>query len=110
MPFIAMYLPRTFPLRPMLKSALVLILSVMVSGCSRAGTVEAGSTNSTPKPVVERLHTEVVKAAQDAGYRQAMTNIGVEATSSTPEEFAGFLRTETAKWGRVVQATGTKVD
>jgi tripartite-type tricarboxylate transporter receptor subunit TctC len=68
------------------------------------------TTAGTPKAVVDRLHAEVVKAGRDPGYRQAMANIGVEAASSSPEEFAGFVRTEMAKWGRVVQATGTKVD
>lgn len=64
----------------------------------------------TPKAVVERIHAEVVKASRDPGYRQAMAQLGVEATSSTPEAFAGFVRTEMAKWARVVQWTGTKVD
>jgi tripartite-type tricarboxylate transporter receptor subunit TctC len=39
-----------------------------------------------------------------------MTALGVEAASSTPEAFAGFVRAEMAKWARVVQLTGTKVD
>jgi len=64
----------------------------------------------TPKAIVDRLHTEVAKASRDPGYRNAMTALGVEAASSTPEAFASFVRTEMAKWARVVQLTGTKVD
>jgi tripartite-type tricarboxylate transporter receptor subunit TctC len=64
----------------------------------------------TPKAIVDRLNSEVAKASRDPGYRQAMTQLGVEATSSTPEAFAAFVRAEMAKWARVVQLTGTKVD
>jgi tripartite-type tricarboxylate transporter receptor subunit TctC len=64
----------------------------------------------TPKAIVDRLNTEVVKASRDPGYRSAMTGLGVEAASSTPEAFASFVRAEMAKWARVVQLTGIKVD
>jgi tripartite-type tricarboxylate transporter receptor subunit TctC len=64
----------------------------------------------TPKAIVDRLNSEVAKASRDPSYRQAMTQLGVEATSSTPEAFASFVRAEMAKWARVVQLTGTKVD
>ena len=53
---------------------------------------------------------ELVKAARDPAYRTAMNNIGVEATSSSPEAFASFVRAEMNKWARVVQITDTKVD
>ena len=64
----------------------------------------------TPKPIVDRLNAELVRAAKDPAYRTAMNNIGVEATSSSPEAFASFVRAEMNKWARVVQITDTKVD
>ena len=66
--------------------------------------------SGTPKPVVDRLNAELVKAARDPSYRAAMNNIGVEAASSSPEAFASFVRAEMNKWAQVVQITGTKVD
>ncbi len=66
--------------------------------------------SAVPRAVVERLNAEVARAAREVSYRQAMANIGVEATSSSPEEFGSFVRSETAQWGRVIQATGTKVE
>jgi tripartite-type tricarboxylate transporter receptor subunit TctC len=65
---------------------------------------------ATPPALVDRLNAELVRAASDPGYRASMTNIGVEAVSSSPQEFAGFVRSELEKWTRVVQMTGTKVD
>jgi tripartite-type tricarboxylate transporter receptor subunit TctC len=64
----------------------------------------------TPRPLVERLNTEVTRAARDPGYRSAMSQLGVEASSSSPEAFASFVRSEMARWARVIQITGTKVD
>jgi tripartite-type tricarboxylate transporter receptor subunit TctC len=64
----------------------------------------------TPASVVDRINAELVKAARDPGYRTAMSNIGVEAVSSSPQEFASFVKAEMDKWGRVIQLTGTRVD
>jgi len=64
----------------------------------------------TPAPVVDRINAELVKAARDPGYRTAMSNIGVEAVSSSPQEFASFVKAEMDKWGRVIQLTGARVD
>ena len=64
----------------------------------------------TPAPIVDRINAELVKAARDPGYRTAMSNIGVEAVSSSPQEFASFVKAEMEKWGRVIQLTGTRVD
>jgi tripartite-type tricarboxylate transporter receptor subunit TctC len=64
----------------------------------------------TPRPIVERLNAELAKAAKDEGYRKAMLAIGVEAVSSSPEAFRSLIQAEIAKWTRVVQASGAKVD
>src|SRR5687768_4942973 len=65
MPLMSTCLPR-LPLCPMLKSALVLILLVMVSGCSRDDTAEAGSTKGQPKPVaVVPVQRDSVRRAVD---------------------------------------------
>jgi tripartite-type tricarboxylate transporter receptor subunit TctC len=69
------------------------------------------TASATPRPIVDRLHAEVVKASLNSTYKQAMMGIGVEAAASaSPEEFASFVRSETVKWARVIQATGTRVD
>ena len=63
-----------------------------------------------PRTVVERLNAELVKAARDTGYRQQMSTLGVEAVSSTPEEFRAFIVAEVAKWTRAIQQSGAKID
>ncbi|MGV3626546.1 MAG: Bug family tripartite tricarboxylate transporter substrate binding protein, partial [Betaproteobacteria bacterium] len=65
---------------------------------------------STPRPVITRLNTEIVRihALQDVKERYA--GLGLEAASSTPEEFGHFVRAEANKLGKIIKATGAKVD
>lgn len=65
---------------------------------------------STPHAIVERLNAETVKAAQNPGYREQMATLGVEAVSSTPEEFRAFIVEEVAKWRLAIQLSGAKID
>ncbi len=64
----------------------------------------------TPKPIVDRLHGEFVKALKDAEFVARMRGMGLEIYGTTPAEFAKIIRDESAKWGKVIQATGAKVD
>ena len=63
-----------------------------------------------PQPVVQRLNAEFVKALRDSDLRQRLASQGAEPLTSTPEEFAAYLRSEIDKWGKVVKAAGMKVD
>ena len=65
---------------------------------------------ATPRPIVMRLNAELVRAAQDPAYAKQMSTLGVEAISSTPEEFAAFVQSEVAKWGRAIRESGARVE
>lgn len=65
---------------------------------------------SVPQPVVERLNAEVVKATKTPAYREQMAALGVEAVSSTPEEFRAYMVEEIAKWRQAIQLSGAKID
>ncbi len=64
----------------------------------------------TPAEIVQRLYTETAKALQDAELQQNFRAAGVEASSMSPQELAGFMRAEYEKWGKVVRATGATVN
>jgi tripartite-type tricarboxylate transporter receptor subunit TctC len=63
-----------------------------------------------PAPIVQRLHTEISKALQDPEVQRNFRAAGVEAMSMGPEELTRFMRSEHAKWGKVVRATGATVN
>jgi tripartite-type tricarboxylate transporter receptor subunit TctC len=63
-----------------------------------------------PQPVVQRLNADFVKALQQPELRQRLASQGAEPLTSTPDEFAAYLRSEIAKWAKVVKDSGMKVD
>jgi tripartite-type tricarboxylate transporter receptor subunit TctC len=64
----------------------------------------------TPKPVVAALNSELVKAIATKDVRDRLAAAGVEPNSSSPEEAGALLKSEVAKWGRIVRESGIRVD
>jgi tripartite-type tricarboxylate transporter receptor subunit TctC len=65
---------------------------------------------NTPRDIIERLNREVTRALTDADVKKQFATQGIDAMGGTPEQFAAYIRDETAKWARVVQASGAKLD
>ena len=63
---------------------------------------------ATPRDIITKLHAGVVRALQNPDVRQRLLNDGAEPVGNSPEEFANYLRGETTKWAKVVQAAGIK--
>ena len=64
----------------------------------------------TPRPIIDRLNAETLKALRQKDVTERLQVEGAEAAGTSPEEFGEFMRTETAKWGRVVKLSGIKAD
>ena len=64
----------------------------------------------TPHDIVARLNAEMVKVLGHADVKNRLTGLGYEITTTTPEQLAAHIRSEIAKWGKVVKATGIHVD
>ena len=64
----------------------------------------------TPRDIVERLHAEFTKALAEPDVREKMVALGAEPVGNKPEEFAAYIRSESAKYARVIRASGAKVD
>lgn len=65
---------------------------------------------ATPKAIVERLNAETVKVLGAPALKEQFSGQGLEATPSSPAEFSAYLKSEVAKWGKVVKASGAKPD
>jgi tripartite-type tricarboxylate transporter receptor subunit TctC len=61
---------------------------------------------ATPRPIVQQLNRIVVRAVESPQVRAQMEKIGIEPVSTTPQQFAAFIRTELDKWGGVVRTAG----
>ena len=64
----------------------------------------------TPKPIVDRLHAELVKALATPEVSERIRAQAYDTWTLSPEEFAAFLRTDHAKWGKVVKLAGAKAE
>jgi tripartite-type tricarboxylate transporter receptor subunit TctC len=60
----------------------------------------------TPAAIVTRLNRELVAVMQDPAMKAWMEARGAEAVTSTPEEFAAYIKKDLAKWARVVKEAG----
>jgi len=62
----------------------------------------------TPREIIERLNKEIVKALAAPQVVSALHKTGTEPKSSTPEEFAAYIKREYDTWGKVVKEAGIK--
>jgi len=63
-----------------------------------------------PRPIVSRLHDEVVKILRDPEIAQRIEADGAEPVGNTPEEFRKFMLADLAKWAKLVKESGAKLD
>ena len=65
---------------------------------------------ATPPDIIGRLHAETRKALGSTDVRESLEKTGNEPVGSTPEEFGAFVRSEMAKWSKVVKAANIKAE
>jgi len=64
----------------------------------------------TPRAVVDRLNAEVAKVLKTPEMKEKMTGLGTDIVANSPEQFAQYLREETAKWSKIVRDAGIKLE
>ena len=64
----------------------------------------------TPKPVIDRLNKELDAILQSPETKKFFSDQGAEAGGGSPEQLANFVKSETAKWAKVVKESGAKAD
>src|SRR3954451_14896674 len=124
-----MYFPGFPPVMPLMKAGTVKVLAVSSIKRSDAApdiptvaeatgfsdfdfTLWQGffAPKGTPTDVITRLNGEINKILADAETRQKLTDAGANVTPLTIDQFAAFVRAESAKYERIIRETGVKPD
>jgi tripartite-type tricarboxylate transporter receptor subunit TctC len=64
----------------------------------------------TPRPIIHKLYSEIARALAQSEVKERLATMGAQGVGNTSEEFAIFIRAETAKWAKLVKAAGIKLD
>jgi tripartite-type tricarboxylate transporter receptor subunit TctC len=64
----------------------------------------------TPQAVLQRLQKDIHEAVNSAEYKERLAAIDMQPETSTPEELAGYLKADLAKWAKVVKEAGIKAE
>lgn len=65
---------------------------------------------ATPREVLARLHGDVAKAVRQPDVQKQLAGQGATTIGNTPEQFAAYIKSESAKWAKVLAASGVKAD
>jgi tripartite-type tricarboxylate transporter receptor subunit TctC len=63
-----------------------------------------------PPAIMDKITGEIARAQGLPDLKERYANLGVEATNSTPDEFAAYIRAEAARFGKVLKETGAKIE
>jgi len=64
----------------------------------------------TPKAIITRLNSELVKILAMPDIREKLDSLGVDPVGNSPEEFAAFQKAEIAKWAKVIKDANIKAN
>ena len=62
----------------------------------------------TPRAIIDRLHSEIVRALGSPDVREKLQGLGADPVGNTPEQYAAFMQAEIAKWDKVIKTAGIK--
>lgn len=64
----------------------------------------------TPRPIVAKLHAEITRALRMPDVQERMRSFGMEPAGTSPEEFATIVKTDIAKWAKVIGDSGIQAN
>src|SRR6266850_5513496 len=79
-------------------------------GLDIAPIVGVAVPRNTPREVITKLNTEIVRALRDPEVSAKLTGLGLEIIGDTPEQFAAFLQAEGSRWLPLIRSLNIKLD
>ncbi len=85
-------------------------VAATVPGYEAGGAIGFFAPARTPSAVIARLNREAAKLLAEPGVKQKFLNIGVEAVGSAPQQLAAVLKSDTAKWAKVIRDADIRLE
>ena len=85
-------------------------VAATVPGYEATAWFGIGAPKGTPRAIVDKLNAEVNRALADPKMKERLAELGGRTIPGTPEDFGKVMAEETARWEKVVKASGAKVD
>jgi tripartite-type tricarboxylate transporter receptor subunit TctC len=85
-------------------------MSEFVPGYEAANWYGIVAPRNTPADVIDKLNKEINAVLADQGMRARIADLGETVLGGSPADYAKTIAEETAKWGKVVEFSGAKVD
>ena len=98
------------PARSTLMPDLPTVAESGVPGFESVGYAGAAVPAKVPRPLINKINAEMVRALKMRDVQERIENLGGEPRWSTPDEFQRFLEAEIVRWAPVARATGVKLE
>jgi tripartite-type tricarboxylate transporter receptor subunit TctC len=64
----------------------------------------------TSPEIVNKLNGEIIRILAVPAVRERLAGQGIDIITSTPQQYLDYIKSETARWAKVVKASGAKLD
>jgi tripartite-type tricarboxylate transporter receptor subunit TctC len=81
-----------------------------VAGYEVAGWYGVLAPAKTPRPIIDKLNTEIVRILRSPDIQGKLAADGSEAVGNTPEQFGAHIKSEVAKWAKVVHEANIRAE
>ncbi len=85
-------------------------MAEVLPGFELVGWYGSAAPAKLPKPILMRLHAEIVKIMQVPDIRDRILADGSEVVVNSPEEFRKYMHADLAKWAKLVKESGAKLE
>jgi len=79
-------------------------------GFEAVGWIGIAAPARTPTPVLDKLNAEMVRIVNEPDVKERLATLAFTPAAGTRDEFAAFIKSEIAKWGKAVKESGAKAD
>ncbi|OFW16756.1 MAG: hypothetical protein A3H27_02280 [Acidobacteria bacterium RIFCSPLOWO2_02_FULL_59_13] len=79
-------------------------------GYESSGMTEIMAPAKTPGPIINRLNQEIARHLNTAEIKERFFSAGAEVVASSPEQLAAIIKSDIAKWGKLIKDAGIKTN